>query len=105
MPETKSLRDRVRDLRVGVGLTQQEVGDRGGFPRERVVMVEIGRNQLGGFDGRAKLAKGLGVTLDELTALIDGTTTDEALVAVVLAREPALAERVRERAAKEGGAT
>ena len=62
----------VKTLRERLGLSQQAVADRGGFPRPQLAKVETGHNKLSTADMRRQLALGLGVTVRTLEAYIEG---------------------------------
>jgi transcriptional regulator with XRE-family HTH domain len=62
----------VKALRERLGLSQQAVADRGGFPRPQLAKIETGHNKLSTADMRRQLAQGLGVNLRTLEAYIEG---------------------------------
>lgn len=57
---------RVRAIRVSLGLTQQQLADRAGLARLEIVNVETGRNQMTSHRIRIGLARGLGLSLEQL---------------------------------------
>lgn len=57
---------RVRTLRLSLGLTQQQLADRAGLARLEIVNIETGRNQMTSHRIRVGLARGLGLSLEQL---------------------------------------
>ncbi len=76
-------------LRKALGLSQQQVANRGGITRDVVTTNERGARKLTSFPARVGLAKGLGITLDEFNELVDGQVEVEVLADRVRTREPA----------------
>lgn len=64
---------RVRDLRAALGLTQEQVATRGGLTRTDVNKVENGRNQATSHAVHKGLARGFGLTSDDLDLFFDGS--------------------------------
>lgn len=87
-------KDLLRDLRFALGLTQQEAADRSSGLATRFVFadVETGGNKMTVRTTFRGVAKGLGVTEDELDDLIASRVSVADLAARVLEREPALRE-------------
>jgi len=56
---------RVRDLRVGAGLTQEDLAERSGLHRTYIVGVETGQRNLS-LDAIHKIARGLGRSAGDL---------------------------------------
>ncbi len=81
-------------LRFKLGLTQIQVAERSGgiISRNVVASLETRRGKLSLRETFRGVAKGLGVTTDELDAMIALEITVEDLVARVLEREPDLRE-------------
>src|SRR5437016_564880 len=82
---------RVRALRKGLGLTQEQLADAGGLRRVEVVRVETGGNKASSHAIRKGLARGFGLSREELDALLD----DQLGVADALrlsTREPVVAK-------------
>jgi len=69
--------ERLRDLRKLLGLTQEDVANRGQIGRDRVVHAERGRSRFTSYWFRLALAHGLGVTLETLSALLEGRLKPE----------------------------
>lgn len=65
----------VRALRELLQLTQEQVAERAGIERTVVVKVEAGVNKLSSFNARTAMARGLGLTIEQLTDLISGDLT------------------------------
>ena len=42
-PGSLSVRNRVRELRIGRGLTQEEIAERVGVSRQTIISIEVGR--------------------------------------------------------------
>lgn len=80
---------RIRAYREALGMTQDAIADRGGFARPDMSRFEKGE-KLSPAANRGKLALGLGISVVELAALIDGKTT-----AKVLELERKLSARTR----------
>ncbi len=94
-------------LRFALGLTQQEMADRssGLISRNVYTLVELGRSKLTVRQTFRGVAKGLGLTEQELDALLEKSVGVDVLAARVLEREPALregAERAAARAKAKG---
>ena len=73
MPETTG--DLVRQLREVLELTQEELGKRCGYaanPRAYVGKIETGHNKLSSAYGRDGLARGFGLTREQLESYLDG---------------------------------
>jgi len=77
----------VKALRERLGLSQQAVADRGGFPRPQLAKIETGHNKLSTADMRRQLAQGLGVNLRTLEAYIEGGMTLDDAVSTVTGGE------------------
>lgn len=77
----------VKALRERLGLSQQAVADRGGFPRPQLAKIETGHNKLSTADMRRQLALGLGVTVRTLEAYIEGGMTLDDAVSTVTGPE------------------
>lgn len=70
--ETK---DRVKALRKALGLTQEAVGERAGYgdnARVYVSKIERGDNQVSTVKARTQLARGFGLSPDDLAAYLEG---------------------------------
>jgi transcriptional regulator with XRE-family HTH domain len=65
--------DRVKELRGLLDLSQQKVGELSGLGRIAIVKIEGGHNQLSSFEARAKLARGFGLSIEQLCAMLDGS--------------------------------
>lgn len=89
---------RLKALRKGLGLTQEEVAERSGGTLDRLAMVrlETGRNQATKLSTREALGRGLGITLEEINALIADTVTVDALVRRVRNRQTRAARAANE---------
>lgn len=77
----------VKALRERLGLSQQAVADRGGFPRPQLAKIETGHNKLSTADMRRQLALGLGVNLRTLEAYIEGGMSLDDAVSTVTGPE------------------
>lgn len=77
---------RLKRLRSELGLTQEEVAQRGGLDRSSVVKLERGVTQGRSGPMREGLARGFGLTVEDVAKLLDGRLTPKA--AAVLARTP-----------------
>lgn len=92
-----STKDRIRALRTALGLTQEQVADRGGLDRTEVNKLEAGKNQATTDRIRASLAVAFASTRDDIAAYLeDRIGLDEILARI---RNPSL-EKAR-RAARE----
>ena len=69
-----TLRERLRELRRGLGLTQQELQALSGVPYTTISRVETGITDKITVDTCARLAKALGVTNDYLLGVSDAPT-------------------------------
>lgn len=70
-PLLRALGGRVRRLREGKGWTQETLADRAGLDRSYIAGIEAGlRNP--SVKAVARVAKGLGVSMSEVVAQIDG---------------------------------
>jgi transcriptional regulator with XRE-family HTH domain len=76
----------VRALRKALNLKQQEVAARGGVLRSHLAMVEIGHNQASSYKTRSALAKGFGLTLEEVANLLAGKLSVRRAKALITAR-------------------
>lgn len=76
------IKERVRELRLAIGMTQSELAIRSGVDRLAIVRVETGRNQLTSYPLRAAMARGFGLSLDIFSALVDGTISVEQAIAL-----------------------
>jgi transcriptional regulator with XRE-family HTH domain len=76
----------IREVRRRLKLTQEQVADRGGLSRTEVVKVESGANKASTYAMRAGLAMGLGLSIGDLSDLLDGYIKVQE--AVARAREP-----------------
>lgn len=72
---------RVHELRIALGLTQQHLASAAGIARIEVVAIESGRNKCGSARIHASLAQGFGISLDDVVALLDGSASTDHLVA------------------------
>jgi len=72
--------DRVRALRVHLGLSQTDVARAGGTDVDNIKKVEAGRNQVSSLDRAESLARGFGLTVNDLRAYLDGDLTVEQTV-------------------------
>lgn len=98
----EQIAERVRTMRVALGLTQQQLANRGQIDRSYVVHTENGRNKATGIITRRGLARGLALDMDELDALFDGSLDMETAIRrakVRIAREPAVNDTDPPRAA------
>lgn len=77
----------VKALRERLGLSQQAVADRGGFPRPQLAKIETGHNKLSTAEMRRQLAQGLGVNLRTLEAYIEGGMSLDDAVSTVTGPE------------------
>ena len=65
--------NKIRALRTRLGLTQEGVAERGGgIDRTEVVAVETGRNKATTVRIRGALARGLGLSIEQLGAFLSG---------------------------------
>jgi transcriptional regulator with XRE-family HTH domain len=64
--------ERVRALRLRLGLTQEELGARSGLPRTKIVEIESGTNKAGSWAIRRGLAIGFRLRVETLADLLDG---------------------------------
>jgi len=78
-----SVAEKVKALRVALKLTQDELGERAGYPengRVYVSKIERGDNKVSTIKAREQLAKGFGLTPDDLSAFLeDRMSVEEAL--------------------------
>lgn len=70
-------RDRLRALRLARGLTQEQVATAAGLDRVRIVRIENGWEKASKYETRVALARGLGVDLAVLDAVLTGAVTPE----------------------------
>ena len=75
VPPVRSFGGVCRGIRTANGLSQKEVAEAGGLDQSRVSEIERGR-YLPGLDMAMRVAKGLGVTLTEIVAQWEGTSTE-----------------------------
>lgn len=61
----------IKSLRDSLGLTQEELARRCALARTYVVLVERGHNSANNYRKRAALARGLGIKLEELDAVLE----------------------------------
>lgn len=66
---------RVRELREAVGLTQEELAERGDLRRVAITKIEGGHNYASTFAMRHALAIAFGLSLEDIVELLDGTTS------------------------------
>lgn len=67
---------RIRELREGLSLSQEEFADRCDFDRTYISMIERGKRNMS-FSNLSKIANGLGVSVSQLTEGIEhGINTD-----------------------------
>lgn len=81
----------VKELRESLGMTQEELSVRAGFPggsRVYVAKIETGRNELSTIAARERVAKGFGLSREQLDAYLEGRTTLEATAAIARAEAP-----------------
>jgi len=72
---TTNLRNRLRKYRKAAGgLTQQELADRTGVTRQSIISIERGRFRPS-VELALKLARALGVSVEELFELVDEETS------------------------------
>lgn len=72
MKERGQVGARVRELRQSLGLSQSSLADAGGLKRVEVVHVENGDNKASSARMRRGLAIGLGLSREDMDALLDG---------------------------------
>lgn len=77
---------RFRRLRTSLGLTQDDIARRGGLERSSVVKFEGGTTQGRSATLRAGIAKALGLTIEDVGKVFDGTITPK--TAAALAKVP-----------------
>lgn len=63
---------RVRALRTKLGWSQEELALRAAVHRVNIVRVETGSNKLSSYAMRAALARGFGLTLEDVNAFLAG---------------------------------
>lgn len=81
----------VKELRETLGLTQEQLSLRAGFPggsRVYVAKIETGRNELSTIAARERVAKGFGLTREQLDAYLEGRATLETTAAIARAEAP-----------------
>ena len=81
----------VKELRESLGMTQEELSVRAGFPggsRVYVAKIETGRNELSTIAARERVAKGFGLSREQLDAYLEGRATLEATAAIARAEAP-----------------
>ena len=67
---------KIRTLREGLGVSQEEFADKCGFDRTYISMIERGKRNIS-FSNLIRVASGLGVSVSKLTEGIEhGTNTD-----------------------------
>lgn len=81
---------RVFRLRKLLGLTQEGLAARAGLRRVEVSKVESGANQARSFAMRSALARGFGVSIEQMAELLDGEVDADSLLP--LCAPPAHAE-------------
>lgn len=67
--------ERVRELRLRLGLTQEQVGERAGLERTKIVDIEHGKNQASTWLVRRGLATAFRLRVETLSDFLDGAIT------------------------------
>lgn len=79
-PQTDpELPKRVRALRKRMGLSQEKLSELGGFPRHEVSKIENGERQMRSFPARQQLARAFSLSIDDLSAYLDGRLSLESV--------------------------
>jgi transcriptional regulator with XRE-family HTH domain len=76
------LHERVRAMRKGLGLTQEQLAERAGLERTVIVKIETDRNQASSHAVRSGLAAGFGLSLEDADAVLDGRISVKAALAI-----------------------
>lgn len=80
----RMLKDRIRGLRTSLDLTVSELSDLTGVPPQRIVQIEFGMEKTPPEEILAKIAAGLGVSMEDLVGE-DPDNTEDDIAAEVLA--------------------
>lgn len=94
------LGERVRAVRLALGLTQEGVAEAAGVQRVDIVKIEGGDNAATSWRIRSGLAQAFGVNVQALSDLLDGLTDVDELVALARSGEvprPSTPKHLRER--------
>lgn len=71
---TTQVAERVRELRVSLDISQEQLAERGGLLRTEVSKIEGGHNKATSFAMRQSLATGFGLSLEDVVELLEGET-------------------------------
>jgi transcriptional regulator with XRE-family HTH domain len=76
--------DRIRALRLRLGMTQEALGEACRMPRNRLIVsqLETGKNGATSYATRAQLAEGFDVPLEALAAYLDGAVSLRGILAL-----------------------
>lgn len=92
--------EKIRHLREKFGMTGQEVAELGGLQNQsQISKVENGHNQATTLSMRVGLAKGFGLTLDEMNSYIDGRINIDAAFRAGFTRISSKLKEIRDRSA------
>ena len=90
-PQTDpELPKRVRALRKRMGLSQEKLSELGDFPRHEVSKIENGERQMRSFPARQQLARAFSLTIDDLSAYLEGRLSLENVRRIQNAEAPAM---------------
>jgi transcriptional regulator with XRE-family HTH domain len=87
-------------VRARLGLTQDEMADRAGLDRIEILNVEKGRNKASSARIRDGLAQAIGISVEQVSAGLEGKLSPAAILALVAAHQKLPAKRRPRRAPK-----
>lgn len=69
--------ERIRVLRERHGLSQEQLAKRAGTTPSKICAIERGRNKATSGDTQEELARGFGLTIEQVRAVLDGSLSIE----------------------------